>query len=846
MLKIDLSGVWKLRNKSGNLVVPATVPGDTHSALLAAGKIPDPYWGDNELRLQGLGKEDWIYEREVEVTEQLLAEKSIFLHCESLDTIATIFINGLEVAQTRNAFVRYRFEVKKYLHVGCNELRIEIASPEKAALAENGKQPYAAPHSHYPVEAQHRNLLRKTQCHSGWDWGPCLLVSGIYGEIYLGATSAGRIEYVYTDQKHSAGAVDVTVTCEVDFAKSGVTEFQVEFAGQTETCTAKVVRGYNVLHQTIRVTNPKLWWPNGFGAQPLYDLTVRVGGDVAHRRIGLRTLELQNREDEHGLSMVFVVNGVPIFAKGANWIPVDALPQRQTVAVMDDLLTSAAQSHMNMIRVWGGGQYESDAFYDLCDEKGLLIWQDFMFSCAMYPATKDFLNLVREEVRHQVKRLRHHASLALWCGNNENVGAMGWFEETKTNRDRYMIDYDRLNEGVIGNEVRELDPTRVFWPSSPCGGPGDYSFNMESSNRGDMHYWTIWGSGKPFEEYYKIKPRFCSEFGYQSFPSIDSIRTYAPEDQWNLTAPIMEYHQRHPMGNARIIGHFAEYFRMPEGFENSIYLSQVLQGLSIKMAVEHWRRQRPVCMGTLYWQLNDIWPVCSWASIEHGGKWKLLQYMSKRFYAPLLISAFPVGDKEVEIWVNNDALVAVDGVARVRVIDFQGTVLRTIKLESSIPGGSAVCLRKLSVAELTTNPAGTFLSLEFNTGKELVRNEHLFRKYKECPLAVAKIAVQVGAVGDGFSVSLQTDAPAFFVSLNADGIRGEFDDNCFTLLPGAERRLVFQPKEKVSLEKFRERLSLNHLSASSRNPEALSFEFEASLSGAVEDVVVEREHAPSS
>ena len=811
MKTLDLSGRWNLKSKRGGHVVPAQVPGDNHSALLAARKIPDPYWADNERAVQWVGREDWVYSRQFKLTPAFMAEKSIFLNCDCLDTVATVFINDRRVARSENMFARQRFEVRNFLRTGLNDIRIEFTSPEKAAIAAAGKLPYPVPHSAFPVQSPNRNLVRKVQCHSGWDWGPCLMVSGISGSIYLGATSEGRIEYVTTTQKHTRTRVEVEVTVEVEAPADGAGVLDITLGKQNVSKPVRLRRGLNVLNGTIAVSNPKLWWPNGHGAQPLYDLTVRVAGDEAYKRLGLRTLEVINREDKDGLSMTFRVNGIDIFCKGANWIPADALPQRQTRAALDDLLSSAARANMNMLRVWGGGQYESDDFYELCDEKGLLIWHDFMFSCALYPATPAFLDLVRQEARHQVKRLRDHACLALWCGNNEDVGALNWFDESRKNRDRYLVDYDRLNEGVLGRAVDECDPTRIFWPSSPCGGRGDYSDCWHNDKRGDMHCWSVWHEGKSFDAFHQVKPRFCSEFGYQSFPSLDTIRTYAPGDQLNVTAPVMEYHQRHSGGNSRIIEMFSRYFRSPEGFANFVYLSQVQQALAIKTAVEYWRTLRPTCMGTLYWQINDNWPVCSWASLEYGGKWKLLHHMARRFYAPVLVTTRPTANGTMEVWATNDKHEPVKGTLDLRVMEFGGRTTRRKRLRVNLPANSARLIKRYKLSDLTPAPETSFLSLALTADRETFRNEHFFRVYKKCNLAAARIVTSVKQAGDSFRVTVSANKPAFYVSLNADGIRGEFDDNCFTLLPGEPRTLVFTPKQGTTLKAFKAGLQINHL-----------------------------------
>ena len=774
--------------------------------MLAAKQIPDPYWADNEIRLQWIGRANWVYERQFRVSQAQFAEQSIFLNCDGLDTLATIFMNGRRVTRSENMFTRLRVEVKPFLRAGLNTIRIAINSAEAAAAAEARRLPYPIPHGNNPVQSLHRNLIRKVQCHSGWDWGPCLMVSGINGSIYLGATSLGRIEYVATTQQHRRNRVTVEVAVEVVAPADGKTVLEVQLGSEQIQKPVTLRAGHNVVRTQVTLRNPKLWWPNGYGAQPLYSLVVRVAGDEVRKRLGLRSLAVVSVEDKHGLSFGFRVNNVEIFAKGADWIPCDALPQRQTRSALEDLLTSAQQAHMNMLRVWGGGQYESDDFYDLCDEKGLLIWQDFMFACALYPATPKFLENVRQEARHQVKRLRDHACLALWCGNNEDIGALNWFEPSRKNRDRYLVDYDRLNEGVLGQTVDECDPTHTFWPSSPCGGRGDYSDCFHADNRGDMHYWEVWHGGKSFDSYYAVTPRFCSEFGYQSFPSLDTIRQYAPKSQFNVTAPVMEWHQRNVGGNSRITEMFSRYFRLPEGFANFVYLSQVQQALAIKTAVEHWRHLRPICLGTLYWQLNDNWPVCSWASLDYGGKWKLLHYAAKKFYAPVLVSAFQRKEGQLEVWVTNDQRTPVRGTVVAEVRNFSGKLIRRFRLPTRVAAGSAKLIKKWNVADLSADPANAFLQVAFNGAS----NTHFFTEYKRCELAQPRIRIQVR---NGHRVTLRTDKPAFFVSLNATGIPGEFTENCLTLLPGQAQTLTFTPKQPVPLAAFRNSLTLHHLRA---------------------------------
>ncbi len=811
MRTIDLAGDWQLVRDATGEAVPARVPGDTHSALIRAGKIPDPYAGMNELDVQWVGRENWTFKRSFAVGDDFLQEEQIILSCDCLDTIAEIFLNGRKVGSSDNMFIRHSFDARPHLAPGQNEISIRFTSAENTAGERAARLPYPVPHTQSPVQSQHRNLVRKVQCHAGWDWGPCLMVAGISGDISLRAFSDVRIEYVTTEQHHGKGSCTVLVAVECQAARAGDYELQASLGEEKVSRTVALRKGFNKPQIELTIRNPELWWPNGHGAQPLYDLSVRLGSDAASKRIGLRSLELVTTEDTQGLSMVFRVNGRDIFCKGANWIPHDALPQRESRGRLEHLLSSAARAHMNMLRVWGGGKYESDDFYSLCDEKGLLVWHDMMFSCALYPASRDFLASVEKEIRHQVKRLRDHPSIALWCGNNEDVGALTWFPESRQNRDRYIVDYDRLNEGTIGRVVDECDPTRTFWPSSPSAGRGDYSDNWHDDRRGDMHFWSVWHEGKPFSAFLEVAPRFCSEFGYQSFPSLDTIRMYAAPGDFNVTSPVMEHHQRHPRGNSIITEMFTRYFRMPQGFENFVYLSQVQQALAIRTAVEHWRRLRPSCMGTLYWQLNDTWPVCSWSSIDYTGTWKLLHYAAKRFFAPVLLSGNLAGGR-LEAWITNDLQQEITRKVTMTVFDFEGRQRRTERVDARVPGGASQLARGWQLSELAESPQNVFIYLEIDDGE--TGTEVFLTEPKRCELADATVSAECSAAEGGIAVTVRSDTPAFAVSLFAPGLPGEFSDNCFTLLPQSPRLITFNPRDgavPATVKDFERNLIVKHL-----------------------------------
>jgi beta-mannosidase len=823
---IDLAGIWELRQseeEQSKLPVPMPIPGDNISALLGAGLIPDPYYGVGELELQWIGRADWLLSRRFTVERGFLHERNTFLHLEGVDTLAEVRLNGQRVGKNTNMFVPMRAELGGILREGENRLEILLRSAEKEALARSRRLPYSVPYSRYPVQSPHRNLVRKVQCHSGWDWGPCLMVSGIYGPAYVGSCSIGRIEQLHTEQRFTERGLELAVNVEFFAYRAADIPLEIQAAGVRYEGILEVVPGLNLHRQVLRIYEPELWWPAGYGAQALHALSVRAGEVSLTKRIGFRRLEVRSVEDEAGRSLVFRVNGVDIFCKGANWIPCDALPAGQSRERYESLLNGAAQANMNMLRVWGGGQYEHDAFYDLCDQKGLLVWQDFMFSCAAYPSTPDFLAEVEPEIRYQVKRLKDHPCLALWCGNNENLGALTWFPETRASRDRYLVDYDRLNEGVVGRLVRELDPGRTWWPSSPSAGEGDYSDNWHQDSKGDMHYWSVWHEGKPFEAYYQVTPRFCSEFGFQSLPSLEAVRSFAPESQWNVTSPVLEHHQRHPRGNTVITETLTRYFRLPEGFENFLYLSQVQQALAIKTAVEFWRSRRPQCMGILYWQLADCWPVASWSSIEYPDRWKLLHYAARRFFAPVHVLAFRRDGKTVEVFGVNDTRKPCRGELELRYLDFSGRIRLEATETVSLAAEAATALARYTLEALPASPEELFLNLRFDHAEGAAENELFLCPPKRCELEDPGLHREVRTTASGFDIEITVERPAFWVSMEAPGIQGRFSDALFTVLPGRARRIGFilapapsGSSEGLTASAFDQKLQVRHLRASYR------------------------------
>ena len=787
--RFDLSGEWRLSGVDrGNrqIACPMQVPGGTYSALYAAGFIPDPYYGCNETNLTWVGDHDWLVRRTFSVSEGFLARRAVVLRLEDCDTFCTVRINGRIVGRTSDRFQRYEFDVKPYLHAGENVIEGVFESPVRKSNERRAvtRRPY--PMSNV-ARVKNMALIRKPACHGGWDWGPEQMYSGFCGTVELIAADAPFIEYVYCNQTFN----DDLSHCSLDVI-------------------ADLSDGTAVTNR-IEIDNPPLWWPNGCGEQRFYHYSVKVGDELVKGRVGLRKLEVLNERTKAAdgsdeLSLTFRVNGRRIFAKGANWIPCDAFENRQTPERYRDLLESTAAANMNMLRLWGGGQYEKDCFYDLCDELGILIWHDMMCSCAVYPGDEAFLGEIGRELAHQLRRLRDHASIALWCGDNECLGAIGWFDETRKATESYRAEWMKRSQ-YQGELVAAYDPARTYWPSSPCAGPGNFADNWKNDSQGDMHNWQVWHSNRPFDAYYAYRPRFCSEFGYQSFPSLEIARTFASDSDILNHAENFEWHQKNAGGNRRIRETMLRYFAPAKDVPAELLISQFQQGMAIKMAVDGWRAQRPRCMGTLFWQLNDNWPVASWSSIEYGGKWKPLQYLSKRFFEPVNVVAQPKivdGKADVcrgSVYALNDTAKTVKGTLKIEYWTYDGRLADVTEKAVELQPDSSTEVGAFEKRE------GTFLMLTLETACGVRQNDWHFGFYKDLPLASADVKVKL----DGFKVRLTTDRPAFYVWANVEGVRGEFNDNCLTLLPGRPVELTFRPKAPVSAADFAKAFTLSHL-----------------------------------
>ncbi|GGA54049.1 beta-mannosidase [Pelagibacterium lentulum] len=804
--QLSLAGTFALSSPAHSFCGDIVLPGDVHTALLAANEIPDPYFGQNEDAVAWVYKTPWTVERNFEI-DAAMAAGYLTLTLSDVDCIAKVLLNDEVIAETQNQFIRYDIDVTGKIRAGKNTLRIEFAVVPDVAKARAGAHPFAIPYAAMNQKVAHLNFVRKTACHAGWDWGICIMPVGVYGRMELRRSRLARTESVQVEQRHENGQVNLSIKTRVHAFETGEISLTHAIDGQTIGGVVAVAKGENIITHDVTIASPKIWWPAGQGDQPLYDLVTDLDGEVTTRKIGLRKLEWIVEKDEIDHSFKCRINGRDITMMGANWIPADAIPSRITPDTVRDLLDSAVAANYNMLRVWGGGQYEPDYFYEMCDEMGLLVWHDFMFSCMPYPSDRAFLADVATEITQQVRRLSHHACIAIWCGDNEVIGSLNWYPETKANRDRHLANYDRLSK-LLGEIVEDEDPQRRFWPSSPSLGYMDFADGWHIDTRGDMHFWDVWHSAKPFEHYRTVQPRFASEFGFQSFTSMDVIETFTNPEDRNPSSPVMETHQRNDGGNARILETMCRYFRFPKGFEEMVFLSQVQQGLAIKTAIEFWRSTKPRCMGTLYWQINDNWPVASWSSLDYGGQWKLLHYLAKRFFAPVNVVAVPKGH-HIQLCAINDRADKLKLRVESFAVDMQGNVTEIGPVVGDVPRDAAT-----PMVDISPLGDGQFLYFEWKDehGNILGRNDFFPRAYKYYDLPQPSISASWSEEDGKAVLELETDKVALFVSASVD-VPGYFSDNCLTLLPGTKARLSFTARKGAQprLNDLKNSLKINHL-----------------------------------
>ena len=815
---------WTFCQVGDTLWSDAKVPGTVHQDLLNHNRIPNPFYGMNEDAVQWVENEDWMYRTSFVVDEHQLSRDAAVLEMDGLDTYADVFLNGALILRSDNMFVGHKIVVKPVLRKGVNQLLVRFRSPVKEVLPQlqtNGFD-YPASNDHSPWRTS--VYTRKAPYSYGWDWGIRLATCGIWRPMRLVFSDVARIEDYYVCQEAVTQAkADVDNRLEINNVTSNTVSALLKVDYRYSDSDTKEIKkqielrpGANTVSLPVSIENPHLWMPNGWGEPSLYKFTASLsvdGVEIAkqERNVGLRTVRVVMDDDEHGKSFYFVVNGKPMFAKGANFIPDDALLPNVTQERYKRIFEDVKAANMNMLRVWGGGIYEDDEFYDEADRNGILIWQDFIFACSSYPHDPLFVGRVESEAEYNIKRLRGHASLAMWCGNNEIYEAMrywGWQRKYSAEAFAEMErGYNVLFREVLPQMVERLDGTRFYMHSSP------YEANWGRPNSwktGDSHNWGTWHGRKPFESFDTDVPRFMSEYGFQAFPEMKTIRTFAEEKDFELESPVMNAHQKADIGNALIRQTMRLYYMVPEKFEDLVYVGLVLQGQGIRHGIEAHRRNRPYCMGSLFWQLNDSWPVVSWSGIDYYGNWKALMYQSKRAFAPILINAIKEGD-DVCVYLVSDELQDHDGVRLdVELMDFDGKAHGKWTQSGMLAANSSVLFMKKRADELQgkLSAANSLLhfTLKAKNGVTLADDVFYFAYPKDQKLPEANIETSVKRRGDAIEMTLKTAKLArdIFVEVPVQGVR--FTDNFFDLLPGQRKKITITSPEGNSLKDFTFRL----------------------------------------
>lgn len=825
MQTCTLNGTWQLSAGHRSLEsVDMQIPGTVLSGLLAAGKIKDPFYRTNEDATRALFWKDYVFTRTFDVDEELLAQQHIVLVCEGLDTLAEISINGTFLAKTDNMHRTWKFQAKKLLHPGKNEIQIVFRS----VLRFIEDYPYEAHKkiNYIPCGSMKGNqLLRKAHSMFGWDWGPQTIDAGIFRDIYLQGYSHARIEDIRIHQQH---AKNVSVQTSITLSESvpgqklcvELSEDGADKPLQTKLCKTNAD---GVAAVDFVIENPKLWWPNDYGDQPLYIVrTTLLDEDGTSlesitRRIGLRTLTISQEKDEWGNEFAFCVNGVKIFTRGGNYIPDDCLYTRITEKKLDYILESCRRAHFNCVRVWGGGYYPSDAFYDLCDEKGLIVWQDLMYACNVYDVTDAFAENCRQETYDNVRRLRHHASLGLWCGNNEIESAWDHWGDFQKETPYLRADYIRLFEEVLPKAVQEADGETFYWHSSPSSG-GCFD-NPDDANRGDTHYWDVWHGQKPFTDYRKYFFRFCSEFGFQSFPCAKTVNSFTLEDDRNIFSRVMESHQKNDAANGKMLYYLSENLRYPKDLTHLLYASQVLQGMAIKYGVDHWRRNRGRCMGTLCWQINDDWPAPSWSSIDYFGRWKALHYMAQKFYAPHAVS-MTLEDHRCHVYFSNESFETTEYSLTLSIRDLSGNVLETYETKGNSPAFSAIETAVVDICSWEDQKDDVFLEAVIHTkDQKVLKDVETLVPYKYLNLKNPVISTEAKETNDAFILHISSDCFAPFVALDFDDADVIFSDNFFHLTDKTVQDIIVKKEDILqghfeNAEDFRKRLQILSLGTS--------------------------------
>ena len=815
-LSLKINSGWKFKQFDSKEWYPAQIPGCVHTDMLNNKLIEDPYYRTNERKLQWIDKANWEYKTSFNLSEEFTAKENIELNFKGLDTYAVVYLNGKKILSADNMFREWIVDIKSTAKQGENILHVKFQSPINMGIemqkaygiflpsvndqAENGgltKDQLVSP------------FIRKAPYHFGWDWGPRFVTSGIWKPVSVRAWNELKIEDFYVKQQSLVDNLAIlNGQIQVLSTKKQNATIEISIYGKSKIKKSVQLKvGSNLVEIPIEIKNPKRWWTTGLGKQNLYTITAEVKSDNSvdsqSREIGLRTLRLIQKPDSAGHSFYFELNGIPVFAKGANHIPNDMFLNRVTKDVYEWEINTAVKSNLNMLRVWGGGIYEDDYFYELCDRNGILVWQDFMFACSMYPGNDDFLNSVTKEAEYQVKRLRNHPSIALWCGNNEidvawqndsKTGGWGWKNPYPENqRNQVWQAYDTIFNHILKDAVKVQSPDIAYWQSSPSSiVPKKYATNTNGD--GDVHYWGVWHAREPFENYSKNIGRFMSEYGFQSFPEFESIKKFTLPEDYNIESDVMRHHQRSAIGNVAIRDYMKMYYHVPDNFEKFLYVGQVLQAYGIQFAIEAHRRAMPYNMGSLVWQINDCWPVASWSSCDYYKRWKALQYEIKRSFEPIVITAFEQNGN-TEITIISDKLQTINSTLEMKLVDFTGKVLNTKSQPISLKANAPTKVFTAKTTDLSSNPNSNYWLLTLKKGTDIIAQKvHYFTQPKNLQLNKSNVQSKIEQLSDKWIITLKTDALAKDVYLNFEGDEGFFDDNYFDVLPGVEKKVIFQLK----------------------------------------------------
>ena len=781
---------WTFNKQNDSKKYKAEIPGTVHTDLFQNKIIPDPFFGANEKQLQWIENETWEYETYFSLSKAEFQNQNIDLEFDGLDTYATVYLNGKVVLEADNMFRKWTISAKSDLKKDNNHLKIVFHSAVLKGKEEAKKLPYTLPENE-------RIFVRKAQYQFGWDWGPRFVTAGIWQKVQLKFWNAAKIENVRYDQKvlnENQALLDVIFTIDVQKAD----KYQIYFGAKPHHFDLK--KGINTVKIPLEISKPILWWSNGLGVphQYAFEFQLRKGKIKLDRKllkVGLRTIELIQQKDKIGTGFAFKLNGKMVYMKGANYIPPDSFLPRVKDSIYKSLVENARKANMNMLRVWGGGVYPDDAFFDACDASGILVWQDFMFACAMYPGDKDYVENVKQEVIYQVNRLQNHPSLALWCGNNENDEGWhnwGWQKQhnySAADSTQIWNDYKKVFHEVIPNTLDSLvsKEKNVYWSSSPSIGWG----RKESMTQGDSHYWGVWWGKEPFEIYKTKVPRFMSEYGFQGMPNIETLRKVVSKSDLNFNSEALKNHQKHPIGYETIREYMERDFVVPTKFEDYIYVSQLLQADGMKTAMEAHRRAKPFNMGSLYWQFNDCWPVTSWSSLDYFGNWKAFHYQAKRSFENVLISVNEENDV-YKVYLINDNFEKYSDQLSLELVSFDGKSLWQSSKKITIEENSSAVVFEI--------PKTDFLKFDLNQAVLNVqfKNEssnYFFVKAKE--LKLKKPQIQIKLI-DELTIEISTDVLAKNVFLSSKN-EVSFDHNYFDLLPN-EKRIIKLSKRPSNLK----------------------------------------------